>query len=285
MPVDLAVSSRLVVGAEYDRAITALESDRRARSAFQDLVLKIAQPGAVLFDFGAGTGIDARFYAEHGFTVGAYEVDPGMCEHFAIGCRGLIEAGRITLDTGSYPQFLACTTLNSGRGVDLITSNFAPLNLIADLTGLFEKFHVLTMPDGKVFVSVLNPYFIGDMKYKWWWRNALRLWRVGHFSVAGAQAPIIRRRLADFARQSAPHFALTRVFPGLPSYRAQHDNGVDAGGGGRCPWLRVVTCRFMFLLFEKRDICTEGGAVHGVPGPSNISSTNDARSRAKSARR
>jgi SAM-dependent methyltransferase len=279
------VSSRLVVGAEYDRAITALESDRRARSAFQDLVLRIAQPGAVLFDFGAGTGIDARFYAEHGFTVGAYEVDPGMCEYFEIGCHGLIEEGRITLDAGSYQQFLACNTVNGGRRVDLITSNFAPLNLIADLTGLFEKFHALTVPDGKVFVSVLNPYFIGDMKYKWWWRNGLRLWRVGHFSVAGAQAPIIRRRLADFARQCAPYFALTRVLPGLPPYRAQHENGGVAGRGGRYSWLRLATCRFMFLLFEKRDICTENGADPGVPEPSNISSTNNARSRAKSARR
>jgi hypothetical protein len=95
-----------------------------------------------------------------------------------------------------------------------------------------------------VLVSVLNPYFVGDMRYAWWWRNALRLWRVGHYSVAGAQAPIVRRRPADFARQSAPWFALTRVFPGLPS--------------GRRSLLRLVTCRFMFLLFEKRDVGQSG---------------------------
>lgn len=279
----MAVSSKLVVGAEYDRAITDLESDRRARSAFQDLVLRIAQPGTVLYDFGAGTGIDARFYAEHGFTVGAYDVDPGMCEHFAIACRGLIEAGRITLDSGSYPQFLACTAVNSGRRADLITSNFAPLNLIADLTALFEKFHALAMPRGGVFVSVLNPYFIGDMKYRWWWRNALRLWRDGHFAVAGAQAPIIRRRPCDFARHSAPYFALMRVLPGLPTYRAQLENGGAAGRGARYSWLRLATCRFMFLLFEKRDICHDNGPDHRVAGPSSISSTNDACSRAKRA--
>jgi SAM-dependent methyltransferase len=252
----------IVVGAEYERAITALESDRRARSAFQDLVLRIAQPGAALFDFGAGTGIDARVYAERGFTVGAYDVDPGMCDYFAVRCRGLIEAGRITLATGSYPQFLACDAVNSGRRVDLITSNFAPLNLIADLTGLFEKFHALTLPDGKVLVSVLNPYFIGDLKYRWWWRNGLRLWRLGHFSVAGAQAPIIRRGLADFARHSAPYFALTRVYPGLPRYRAQAAHGIDMTRGGRYAWLRVATCRFMFLLFEKRDMRRQNGADH-----------------------
>jgi SAM-dependent methyltransferase len=255
-------SSRLVVGAEYDRAMTASESDRRARSAFQDLALSIAPPGAALFDFGAGTGIDACVYAERGFTVGAYDVDPGMRRYFALRCRGHIKAGRITLDAGSYPQFLACHAVNGGRRVELVTSNFAPLNLIADLTALFEKFHALTLPGGKVLVSVLNPYFIGDLKYIWWWRNGMRLWRVGHFSVAGAQASIIRRRLADFARQSAPYFALMRAFPGLPRHRGQPADGIDMTRAGRYAWLRVAPCRFMFLLFERRDIGRHSGSDH-----------------------
>src|SRR5579863_8954814 len=128
----------LVVGADYDRAITALESDRRARAAFQQLVARIAAPHAALYDFGAGTGIDARVYAERGHTVGAYDVDPGMRQQFAVRCRDLIDAGRITLDTGSYSQFLA-GPVNADRRVDLVTSNFAPLNLIAQLPPLFEK--------------------------------------------------------------------------------------------------------------------------------------------------
>jgi SAM-dependent methyltransferase len=260
--IDLAVSQRIVVGADYERAMMARASDRRARSAFQDLVLRLAQPGAVLFDFGAGTGIDARFYAELGLTVGAYDVDAHMCEYFGNRCRPLIEAGRITLDAGSYREFLASGTVNGGRRADLVTSNFAPLNLIADLSGLFAKFHALTVPDGRVLASVLNPYFVGDLQYGWWWRNGLRLWRAGHYSVAGAQAHIIRRRLADFARQGAPYFALTRVFPGLPRYRARPSNGVNVSGGGRCAWLRLATCRFMFLLFERRDMDRRNGADH-----------------------
>jgi hypothetical protein len=188
-----------------------------------------------------------------------------MREHFAIACRALIEAGTISLDAGSYPQFLSGTSVNGGRRVDLITSNFAPLNLIADLARLFEKFHALVLADGRVLASVLNPYFAGDMRYAWWWRNALRLWRVGHYSVAGAQAPIVRRRPADFARQSAPWFALTRVLPGLPSGRAPADrpeNSGAAGGAGRRSLLRLVTCRFMFLLFEKRDVDSQNAARH-----------------------
>jgi hypothetical protein len=135
--------------------------------------------------------------------------------------------------------------------VDLITSNFAPLNLIDDLRGLFAKFHALTGPHGKVLASVLSPYYIGDVKYGWWWRNSLRLWHDGHYAVPGAQASIIRRRLGDFAAQSAPYFALTRVFRGLAPMRGDRVNGVDVSHGSGHAWLSMTTCRFMFLLFEK----------------------------------
>jgi SAM-dependent methyltransferase len=247
------VPPKTLAGAEYVRQITSLESDRRARSAFQDLVLRIAPPDAALFDFGAGPGIDARFFAERGFTVEAYDVDPRMREFFAAYCRDLIDSGRVRLGCGDYREFLTRKVVVTGRRADLIISNFAPLNLVDDLRGLFEKFHELTGPNGKVFASVLSPYFIGDMRYRWWWRNAPRLWREGHFFMPGPQAPHIRRRLADFAALSLPYFKLARVFRGLPAYLAQHSNGVDVSSGRRCAWVPAATSRFMFLLFEKRD--------------------------------
>lgn len=241
----------IVNGAEYVRQITALESDRRARSAFQELVLRIAPPGAALFDFGSGTGMDARFYAEHGFTVAAYDVDPGMSEFFAVHCRELIDSGRVSLECGSYREFLSRNSAGKGPAFDVVTSNFAPLNLVGDLQELFAKFHALTGPHGRVLASVLSPYFVGDLKYGWWWRNLPRLCSAGQFSVPGAQAPIVRRRLAEIARQGAPYFALQRVFAGVPSRARPPANGVDASEGLRHAWVRVTTCRYMFLLFEK----------------------------------
>jgi SAM-dependent methyltransferase len=240
-------SQKVITGAEYVQQITALESDRRARAAFLDLALEIAPPGAALFDFGAGPGIDARFYAEHGRSVVAYDVDAKMCEFFAEHCREFIAAGSVTLETGAYPDFLARHRADSGRAIDLVTSNFAPLNLIGDLSELFATFHALTGPSGRVLASVLNPYFIGDLRYGWWWRNAPRLWWNGRYSVPGAQAPIIRRRLADFAAQGAPYFKLERVIRGLPSHEAQQLNS-----GQRHSWMYTTTCRFLFLLFQKR---------------------------------
>jgi SAM-dependent methyltransferase len=240
-----------LAGAEYARQITSLNSDRRARSAFQSLVLKIAPPGGTLFDFGAGPGIDARFFAELGFTVQAYDVDPRMCEFFAAHCRNLIDSGRITLERGDYREFLTRKTAVAARRAELIISNFAPLNLVDDLHELFAKFHELTGSNGRVLASVLSPYFIGDMKYRWWWRNAPRLWRDGHFYMPGPQAPHMRRTLADFGAASSPYFRLARVFRGLPPYWAQRSNGIDVSRGGRFAWFPAATSRFMFLLFEK----------------------------------
>jgi SAM-dependent methyltransferase len=258
MPASAA--GEAITGVEYIKQITALGSDRRTRSAFQTLALSIVPPGGALFDFGAGTGLDARFYAEQGLTVAAYDVDPNMCEYFTEYCGDFIEAGRVTLDRGTYREFLARESLKAGFGVDLVTANFAPLNLIADLRELFAKFHTLTGPDGKVLVSVLSPYFVGDMRYGWWWRNVFRLRRQGHYSVQGSHAPIIRRRLAEFAAHSEPYFALKRVFPGLPPIWARNSSGVDVPGGTRYSWLCTIRSLFMFLLFEKSN---QGGTAGG----------------------
>ena len=243
--------TRNVTGAEYVAAMSVSEADRSARAAFQQLLLRIAPAAATLFDFGAGPGIDARFYAEHGFNVAAYDIDPEMCDYFSSYCRDLIEAGRVRLERGAYAEFLGRAVSEESRPADIVTSNFAPLSLVGDLNALFAKFHALTGPEGKVLASVLNPYFRGDLKYGWWWRNAARLWLNGHYSVPGAQAPIVRRRLTEFASQSAPYFQLQRVYRGVPPHSAADADGIDMSGRGWHTWLRVNACQFLFLLFSK----------------------------------
>lgn len=252
---DLALTSEIVTGAAYVEAITSLESDRRVRAAFQDLALRIARPGETIFDFGAGPGLDARFYAERGFTVFAYDVDPKMREFFSVHCRSFIETGQVVLSEGSYREFLAGNG-PAERPADLITSNFAPLNLVHDLRELFARFHALTRPNGRVLASVLSPYWIGDLKCPWWWQNAPRLWRDGYYLVPGPLAHTVRRRLAVYAAQSAPYFTLQRVFRGMAGEGTGDIRGVDVTRSGRYAWLRLTRCQFMFLLFHRQNDLT-----------------------------
>ena len=245
--------SDIVTGEAYVEAITSLESDRLARCAFQTLVQRIAKPGAALFDFGAGPGLDARFYAESGFTVAAYDVDPAMRSAFTVRCREFIETGQVWLDGGTYREFLARNgTIGNGR-IDLVTSNFAPLNLVEDLRELFAKFHALTGPNGRVLASVISPYWIRDLKCAWWWRHTLRLWREGYYYVPGAIGPTVRRRLGNYVTQSAPYFELERVYPGMLADKTRNTQGTDVSRGDQFAWLGLTRCQFMFLLFRKRN--------------------------------
>ncbi|HEV2703680.1 MAG TPA: class I SAM-dependent methyltransferase [Steroidobacteraceae bacterium] len=247
---DLRYVEHTSAGAEYVRQINAREEDRRTRAAFRELVLRIAAPGARLFDFGAGPGIDARYFAEQGFSVDAYDVDPLMREYFVDHCRDVIDSGRVNLETGSYREFLAAGNTEPKRRADLVISNFAPLNLVDDLCELFGTFAALTGPQGRVLASVLNPCFSGELRSRWWWRRAPRLWRDGQLFLPGPQAPHYRRRLEHFRRASGPDFRLVRVFGGLPPDGA-HRDGIDVAGAGRLAWLHLLRSRFIFLLFEK----------------------------------
>jgi SAM-dependent methyltransferase len=239
-------------GEQYVRQIFAQESDRGTRAAFRDRALRLAPSGAALFDFGAGPGIDARFFAERGYTVDAYDVDPRMREFFADHCRELIDSGRVSLDGRPYRDFLTHSREGNSRRADLVVSNFAPLNLVDDLRELFAKFHALTGPGGKVLANVLSPCFSGDLRSRAWWRGAPRLWRDGELFLPGPQAPHYRRLLGHFRAASAPHFRLTRVFRGSPPTRNGHSDGVDPQRG--FAWLHFTTCRYMFLLFEKTQL-------------------------------
>jgi hypothetical protein len=118
---------------------------------------------------------------------------------------------------------------------------------------LFAKFHALTRPDGYVLASVLNPYWIRDLKCPWWWRNAVRLWRDGYYLVPGPLAPTVRRRLANYATESAPYFVLERVFRGMPAEGGTDIDGVNVSRGIRHAWTRLIRCQFMFLLFRKQS--------------------------------
>ena len=220
-------------GARYVAAITARDADLRARAAFLQVALDLAARGSVIFDFGAGPGLDAKLYAQHGVRVLTYDKDPQMCEYLLTYCRD--EIGR--------QQIAPCAEFPPARGVDidLVTANFAPFNLIDEPSAYFKAFHGLVGARGKLLLSVLNPYFIGDMKYRWWWRNAIRLMLHGEYSVRGGAGRIYRRSPRRFKDMAAPYFTLRAVMRGLPS----------DFHGGLPGWPSSATSQYLFLVFDK----------------------------------
>jgi SAM-dependent methyltransferase len=133
-----------VPGEEYAAAMLNCRADRRARQAFVDLAIRLAPPGGVVLDFGAGPGIDAKFYASRGLQVCGYDVDPRMRDAFQRGCRDEILAGQVNSWPADYPEFLASTAVPVTGAADLVVANFAPVNLVESPRDLFRAFHALT---------------------------------------------------------------------------------------------------------------------------------------------
>lgn len=240
----------LVTGGEYVAALEAADADRLCRAAFLELALALVAPRGVLLDFGCGPGLDARVYADQGHQVCAYDVDPDMCAYFRATCAHHLAADRIRLIECSYQEFLD-SPARVFPPVDLITANFAPLNLVADPAALFRKFGTLLNPTGRVLASILNPFHRGDVRYAWWWRGLARLLVEGRYRVAGAQAPITRWQPGRLAREARPSFELESM--------QVHSMHAPAAArrvrlGSLADWPAIAASRYLFLLLRRTPV-------------------------------
>lgn len=242
--------NELVTGDAYVEALNAEAPDRMARKAFVDLALTLLPAGGRIFDFGCGPGVDARTYAERGHEVCAFDIDPEMCASFRRTCASDVAAGRIHLIQRSFDSFIAGDEDAVSR-VDLVTANFAPLNLVPEPAPLFRKFHGMLNPGGRVLASLLNPLHRGDLHYAWWWRGLPALLLRGHFAVPGSQAPISRWLPSRLAREAAPCFEVESL--GVPAaWRDPVERvGVRIITSAR-DWLAAGSARFLFLVLRKR---------------------------------
>jgi SAM-dependent methyltransferase len=189
-------------GEQYHNFIQSSQRDRRVRDRFQQIALDLLPEGADVLDFGAGTGIDAKTYAANGHLTFVYEPSAAMCDYLEQHCRD--EIARKTMITVAPP--LTCK-------VQAVTANFAVLNHFADHTLLFEDLSRVVHQGGFVLASMLNPYYLGDVRYRWWRGNLLNLIRRGHYAIA-SESRIHRFTPRAVARAAAPHFRLERLIPG-----------------------------------------------------------------------
>lgn len=188
-------------GEQYHKVIQSSRRDQRVRVRFQRLALKLLPAGADVLDFGAGTGIDAKAYASHGHATFVYEPSASMAGYLAHHCRDEIARERVI----SLSTPLACR-------VQAVTANFAVLNHIGDQASLFDELSHVVQRGGFVLASMLNPFYLGDARYRWWRTNAIHLLRRGHYAVA-SESGIHRFTPGAVARAASPHFRLERVMP------------------------------------------------------------------------
>lgn len=188
-------------GAQYHQFIQASQRDRVVRDRFQQIALNLFVKGAGVLDFGAGTGIDAKTYAAHGHQTFVYEPSEAMRAYLEHHCRD--EIARKTIVTLASP--LHCK-------VQAVTANFAVLNHFEDHALLFEELSSVVEQGGFVLASMLNPYYLGDVRYGWWRKNLVNLVRRGRYAIP-SESRIHRFLPRVVARAAAPYFRLERLTP------------------------------------------------------------------------
>jgi 2-polyprenyl-3-methyl-5-hydroxy-6-metoxy-1,4-benzoquinol methylase len=193
--------------------------DLKVRSRFQQLVYQIAPRGGTILDFGAGTGIDAKAYAQRGFKVLVCEPCAENRTELVRHCCDELESGNITI-----------TDLTVSGYVHVIAANFAVLNLVADPSALFATFDRVLESNGRVVASLLNPFFACDARFRWWRENFLSLLRSGRYAVEGDDGPVYRFTPAAISLAAQPMFRRITLLP-------------------RGPGLAI--CQYMFMVFQK----------------------------------
>ena len=188
-------------GEQYHEFMLASPRDRQARGKFQGMVLDLLPARADVLDFGAGTGIDAKFYAAKGYPTFVYEPSQAMRDCMLRHCRDEIAR-----------EMVIPVTRPLTRKVRAITANFAVLNHIVDHVLLFEEFSRVIDRGGFVLVSMLSPWHLGDARHRWWWSNMPNLVRSGCYPSPG-ESRIHRFAPKAVARAAAPYFRLERIVP------------------------------------------------------------------------
>lgn len=206
-------------GWAYHDFMLASARDLKVRKKFQRLARALAPPESTILDYGAGTGIDAKAFAEVGYKVLAYEPCQENRTCLAEYCREEVAGGKIVI-----------TDLAANDVARLVTADFAVINLIADPREVFSIFARQLGPDGRVLVSLLNPFFVGDARYSWWRENLGRLVRRGTYVVDGENGPVHRFTPRFLVRAARPAFCWLAIHP-------------------RGPVLAVSS--YMFMVFQK----------------------------------
>jgi ubiquinone/menaquinone biosynthesis C-methylase UbiE len=115
--------------------------------------LSFLQPADKILELNAGTGLDAVFFASHGFKVHATDLADGMLFQLERKVDLLKLRDKITFQQCS---FIELENIRFGA-FDYIFSNFGGLNCVADLTLVTRKIPALLKPGGFVTVVMMSP--------------------------------------------------------------------------------------------------------------------------------
>lgn len=220
---------------EYDAVMADNRLDVKIRQDFQHLVIGEISSDQLIVDFGGGTGTDARYYAENGYSVHVHDASSSMLAVARRKLRALADAGQVSFSGGNGPD---CTNMPEIPGHDSrpvsVVANFAVLNLLPDPARDLRELGRLVSPGGCFIGSILNPWRKRHWRPHNWVRLAPLLLPRGCAPLPGDSYNAHLLRPGAVRRWLGNRFHAVALPP---------EAGNPDPGGGR---------NFIFLLFRKQ---------------------------------
>ena len=155
---------------KYDEFIENNPNLMRMRQKVYAHVTSLLPQGARILDLACGTGTDAFWFAQHGYSVHGIDISGGMLE------RAHEKAKQLGLESRATFEHLSYTDLGKlGKNqFDCTFSNFGGLNCVEDLKSVAEQVRPLLKPNARVVWALMPPFCL--------WESAMLL--RGRFRLA-----------------------------------------------------------------------------------------------------
>ena len=141
---------------EYDKSNPTLTWMRKK---VMNHALKFLRTDNKILELNSGTGIDAQFFAEKGFTVHCTDLSDGMVEQMKKKFSSGKFADKISVQQCSFTELDQI----EGKKFDFIFSNFGGLNCIPDLKAVTKFFPQLLNKNGRVCLVILPPVCLWEI--------------------------------------------------------------------------------------------------------------------------
>jgi ubiquinone/menaquinone biosynthesis C-methylase UbiE len=174
--------------AGYDGAFSSLPAVRALRARIYALFLPHLPPGAIVVDYGCGTGEDVIALAERGFYV--FGCDPS-------GAMLAIASDKIRRGN-VHAACVRCADLTAVKDAscDMVLSNFGAMNCLHDQAAAIAECHRVLRPRGILAVVLIGKHSLWETAaflLRGRVRRAFRRWKVGIVPVRVAGWPVETR--------------------------------------------------------------------------------------------
>ncbi len=131
----------------------------RLRGKVYRHLARFVPPAARILELNAGTGTDAGYLAQHGYTVHATDIAPGMLARLKDKIERLGLSERLTFQECSFTNLGAV----EGAPYDAVFSDLGGLNCIPDLAPVIQSLPKVLQPGGIVTWVLMPPVCLWEL--------------------------------------------------------------------------------------------------------------------------